>query len=786
MSHSATSKPNVYAGWPLDNGRIAALYFVDRGCALIAAIARRRRECAWTEEITFEVPIGLFVELLNTSWLFCTCGRVLLAKLHIGRVTRRVICGAGRAELSSWMLIAVLIAKLNIHRCMVCVLLLCCGLALQWRPEWRHSLVRVRQSARTATTVSPFQASRYTAASSAVTTTEQLRRCDTRIFRTPLTSIRKPRRPPPATAAMRSLFTPSRIVVMVTTFTLICFLWTYGLPSQLTESPKPIIQHPADEAKLRNPTVSAPVVRTSYAASLDSKPTPTSKDTQLKEDDGHRWDDKTRKSSHVGEQTPLFGSKETGSAGHEKSDKAPSQIASATPDPALEATSSVNNTSATSTSFVPYVHTAAPVKGFCKNIRRAEDVMVVVKTSKAEIFDKLSGHLSGLLSCVPNFAIFSDHAGEIDGIPVYDALRGISLETQEHNEEFREYKIIKEDPEYKPDAKKTKDLDKWKILTMVYDAYRMNPHARFYAFIEADTGLSWSNLLQWVDRLDYRIPYYNGAQTAINHVQFAQRGPGILLSQGALRLYARSYEERWANQWQKRLSKECCGDYMLATAMNDAHVELYKSWPLMQGEQPDTLDYTMKQWCSPAVTWHQMDNDALEKNWELQKKWTKKHGWERPYLHRDAYAEYVQPYLKAQVEDWDNLSSDTKITSTPRRRSEKKEDAGGGKKADEKADTKGEDEKEGTDWDTIDTMVKDGASSPEKCKDVCLEVEDCLQWRHTPNSGGECHLSKVIKLGKAVKREEGAQQWVSGWMLDRIKVTTKSWVCKEVNWKFYQ
>lgn len=437
--------------------------------------------------------------------------------------------------------------------------------------------------------------------------------------------------------------------------------------------------------------------------------------------------------------------------------------------------------------------------------------MVVVKTSKAEIFDKLSGHLSGLLTCVPNFAIFSDHAGMIDGIQVHDALRSISSETQEQNDEFREYKIIKEDPEYKPDAKKTKELDKWKILTMVYDAYKMNPHARFYAFIEADTGLSWTNLLQWVDRLDYRIPYYSGAQSFINHVQFAQRGPGILLSQGALRQYARAYEERWASKWEKRISKECCGDYILATALNDAHVELYTSWPLMQGEQPTTLDYTPKQWCAPAVSWHHMDNDALSTNWDFQTKWTKKHGWARPYLYRDAYEQYVQPQLKAYVDDWDNLSSDTKIvasgghkssdgetgdaariakeklesaaTAPPYRRDAKKDT----KKDAKKEDKKEEDVKETIDWSVIGTMVKDGAESPSNCQAVCIEVEDCLQWRYTSKSnGGECHLSKVIKLGKAVERKEGSSVWVSGWMVERIKETTSKWLCKEVGWKFYQ
>ncbi|KAF3032431.1 hypothetical protein E8E12_002492 [Didymella heteroderae] len=634
---------------------------------------------------------------------------------------------------------------------------------------------------------------------------------------------------------MRSLFTPSRVIVVIITFSLVSFLWTFGLPRQLAEPSSPIIKHPADEAKLHDPIAPTPIVHISHATVPKAKPTPPSHEDRPKESADHRWDDKTRKAGHSAGKTPLPGPQSSGAAGHNDDggrweDKERSKAggktlgvvsASVSPEPILELISSTNTTTATATpvsTAPPYRHTAAPVKGFCKDVKNAQDVMVIVKTSKAEAYDKLSGHLQGLLSCVPNFAIFSDHDGEIDGIPIHDALHEINSETKQNNGEFREYMIIQADPEYKPDAKKTKDLDKWKILPMVYKAYQMNPHARFYAFIEADTGLSWTNLLQWVARLDYRIPYYSGAQTFINHVQFAQRGPGILLSQGAMRRYAKSYEERWSTEWQKRIGKECCGDYILATALNDAHVELYTSWPLMQGEQPNTLDYTSKQWCAPAITWHNMDDAALSKSWELQKKWTDKHGWEKPYLHKDAFEEYVLPHITMQLDNWDNLGSDTKIIANEGRQKELK----GGKdderaakeklekaassssyKRDEKSglktdngkdtskdhqndDKKEEEAKETIDWAAIGTMVKDGADNPKSCAHVCQEVDDCLQWRYTNKGDGECHLSKVIKLGRKTENKGDSQVWTSGWMVDRIKETTKKWECKEVAWRFYQ
>ena len=369
---------------------------------------------------------------------------------------------------------------------------------------------------------------------------------------------------------------------------------------------------------------------------------------------------------------------------------------------------------------------------------------------------------------------------------------------------------------------------------MIYKAYQMNPHAKFYAFIEADTGLSWTNLLQLAGRLDYRIPYYSGAQTFINKVQFAQRGPGILLSQGALRLYAKNYEERWASDWEPRLTKECCGDYVLATALEEAHVELYTSWPLQQSEHPNILDYTQKQWCTPAVSWHHMDNSSLAKSWDLQRKWTEKHGWGKPYLHRDAFAEWVQPHLKAQVEHWDNLGSDTQIVAPEGRQKQLKEmqaDAArvakekvaqatesdvqnadhnanpnakpnanaaapphipntprDDKKDDKKDPKKGDNKKEPTDWKAIASKVKDGADSPQTCAKVCSEVEDCLQWRYTTKGDGECHLSKNVRLGRKVEGNggNGVQDWTSGWMVERIQAETAKWKCDVIRWRFYQ
>ena len=104
---------------------------------------------------------------------------------------------------------------------------------------------------------------------------------------------------------------------------------------------------------------------------------------------------------------------------------------------------------------------------------------------------------------------------------------------------------------------------------MVYKSYKMRPQVTFFVFIEADTSLSWTNLLQWVNRLDSRIPYYAGAPSNIGDIRFAQRGGGFLLSKAAAKLYATAYEQKYVSKWEKMTVGECWGDVALALGLNN-------------------------------------------------------------------------------------------------------------------------------------------------------------------------------------------------------------------------
>jgi hypothetical protein len=565
------------------------------------------------------------------------------------------------------------------------------------------------------------------------------------------------------------MLTPSRVAVVVISLSLFSFLWTWGLPRELPQPGFPIVSHDSteksdlyeDKAAWERPKFDFEPEQAQgrkKSKTSTTRTSPTRSPTAIPSDKG----------------------KANGDLGK------------------ANGTLLANTTSTTASTSSP-TPSPTPVR-FCKDVHGAPNVMVIVKTSKAEITDKLPTHLKTLLECVPNFAIFSDHSGKIDGFTVHDALENISNSTRTRHKEFETYETLQTAKDVKS---VDKELDKWKFLPMVYKAYKMRPYSRFYIFIEADTSLSWTNLLQWINRLDYRIPYYSGAPTFIGSTKYAQRGPGILISHGAMRQYAKAYDERYTNEWEKRVGKECCGDMVLATAMVDAHVEFYSAWPLLQGETPSTLDWTERHWCAPVVSWHHMAAPEIETLWNQQKNFTAKHGWEEPYLFRAAFKEFIAPALVDHLDEWDNLSQDTKI-----------------------AKPKGDDDKEKEEWDKHGDDIKKAVESWEDCRHVCDIADDCVQWKFRdggkvtkvvrreegekmPKEGnegqeedkpeeqkppepekipGECYLGKTIMMGKKLPKKDGEEPWVSGWMTERIRKNTEKWDsdCKEPKWRFNQ
>ncbi|KAK7185834.1 hypothetical protein PSPO01_08084 [Paraphaeosphaeria sporulosa] len=423
----------------------------------------------------------------------------------------------------------------------------------------------------------------------------------------------------------------------------------------------------------------------------------------------------------------------------------------------------------------------------CKEVRGAQDVMVVVRTSRAEVESGLPPHLLKLLACAHHVLIFSDHAGEINSYPIHDALDLTPKATIAKHAEFIEYDKMQADKNYKPTLEKAKALDKWKWLPMVYRTATMAPNHRFYMFIEPDTSLSWTNLLQWLDRLDYRIPYYSGVPNTVDDTRYAQRGPGIMLSYGALQQYWPRYEELYASDWEPQVATACCGDVVLARAMKQARVEFYSSFGLLDPEMPSNLIWGQKFWCTPVVSWHHLPRAHADLLWNTQEAWTRKHGWAKPWTHYDAYETFVKSYLAELKEDWDNVSSDTQLVAEKGRReklTQQKQPANATPNDLKDAHTPLNAAKRD---EAPDALLQAAADSPASCRAMCLQTDDCLQWKHSSAGDGACHLGKALRLGGKVATPDKAARWTSGWVLDRVGRLAEEWGrCEQVEWKFNQ
>jgi len=368
--------------------------------------------------------------------------------------------------------------------------------------------------------------------------------------------------------------TPSRLAVVVVAFSLLTFFWTFGLPHPIATPAVPHENHDSTKGTFLRPV--EPFVGVDDGIpETEPRPSPTS----------------------VSE---------------------------------IQEASSVPATSTTQVSHNPSDTTEhASFTQLCRSIRGAGDVMIVLKTSAAELYSKLPTHLLTLIPCAPHFAIFSDHAGSIAGHPVHDALENITQTVKEKYKEFGYYYQIRQQrtehqqlSDFQGEA--TRNLDKWKFLPMLYSSYQMRPETKFFLFIEADTSISWANLLQWISRLDPSKPYFAGAPAFLQDQKYAQRGSGFLLSNTAMKMFSSAYEERYVSEWESKTGEGCCGDVVLTQVLEQSAVQFKNAFPLLQGESPGSLDWTENNWCSPVVSWHHVNPEEIDLLWEVQREWTRK------------------------------------------------------------------------------------------------------------------------------------------------------------------
>ncbi|KAK4993394.1 hypothetical protein LTR66_006008 [Elasticomyces elasticus] len=408
----------------------------------------------------------------------------------------------------------------------------------------------------------------------------------------------------------------------------------------------------------------------------------------------------------------------------------------------------------------------------CKNVPGADRVLVILKTGATEIFEKLPEHFLTLFRCTPNYLIYSDLEQTISDHPIHDAIAGVSDHYKNHHEDFELYRQLQQYYREGQDFGKLKgdsgwNLDKWKFLPMLHDVYRkaerMEAKIDWFVYIEADTSLSWNNLLLWLKKMDPGKPHYLGAQNVVGETTFAHGGSGFVMSRTAAKKLedarAKGGEEEtkvWDEKWEKLTSESCCGDEIVARALlKEVGVPLTPSWPLIQGETVSSIDWTDNHWCALAVTWHHVTPSEVDSLWQFQMNWVEDHGWDTPYLYADVFTQFISRHITVNRTNWNNLSADRKLV-----------------KPSVSSDVSPEE------FHKLPAHEQRGVDGFDECGAACTMDAHCVQWMYAP---GRCHLGKDIRLGKSDDREQ--DHWKSGWVQERVSARRKMHQdCGRIRW----
>ncbi|RHZ56579.1 glycosyltransferase family 31 protein [Aspergillus thermomutatus] len=379
----------------------------------------------------------------------------------------------------------------------------------------------------------------------------------------------------------------------------------------------------------------------------------------------------------------------------------------------------------------------------CPPLPAIDDVLVILKTGVTEALEKVPVHFQTTLRCIPNYVLFSDFEEEINGTHVHDVLRSVNETIKRTNPDFDLYNRLQElgrsglsqDDLSRvpntafgmPDNPGWK-LDKWKFLPMIEEALRVRDDAKWYVFMEADTYYIWSNLVQWLAKLDPSKPYYLGNQMQIASVIFGHGGSGFVLSGEAMRR-ASELRAQDIDGWDRFTDEQWAGDCVLGKLLHDAGAPLLWSWPMLQSNPPAEFDhfseaYFKKPWCFPPVAYHHVTAEDIQELADFD------HGFlqnNSVILHSDVFRHLIHPQLKPLQENWDNLSEEEQVTE-----------------------------------------------SLTSCGALCASKHECLQYSY---ESGKCRISKTAKRG--VKKAGVA----SGWMTDRIDTVAKELgSCRTPQW----
>ena len=446
----------------------------------------------------------------------------------------------------------------------------------------------------------------------------------------------------------------------------------------------------------------------------------------------------------------------------------------------------------------------------CLHLPGAENILIILKTGATAIYDRLPIHFESTFKCVPNYIIISDLEQTIGPTKVHDVLQLVTQQTRENHQDFdlyydiADYHASGQDPSKLPGSAAW-NLDKWKFLPMIHKAWDVsqteyNGKIDWFVMMEADTSLSWLNLIHFLQTKDPSIPQYIGspAMLVVDGSTFAHGGSGVIMSRAAIskvehkRTHFLSGNVGESVQasiaaydrfWEKHTEDICCGDAVLAHAFTDVGVAVSSARPMIQGDTPLTIPWELPDhtrpdsmmWCKTPITFHHVNGGEVDELYQFQQHWVEDHNgglWNETYLFKDIFEEFISPHIehgRSTKSEWDNMSSWIRIESSP-----------------EGISVSGPEIRlaSSQEQEDLDTITSTATENAEKCEKACERrgwphfwpqgVDDCLQWKW---SEGKCFLDYKIRLGEVQDDEtikkEGS--WTSGWMKERVL----SWKVKQ-------
>ncbi|GAP93393.2 putative glycosyltransferase family 31 protein [Rosellinia necatrix] len=297
----------------------------------------------------------------------------------------------------------------------------------------------------------------------------------------------------------------------------------------------------------------------------------------------------------------------------------------------------------------------------CARFPSTDGVLLVMKTGATEAFDRIPTQLLTTMACLPdNFLLFSDMEQQLGPYHLYDALSGIDAADKARISDFDLYRSQQECPvsqksciDAKTERQNAWNLDKYKFLPMIEQTWKMRPGQDWYIFAEADTYIFWANMMHWLKKksgLNPRDKIYLGSRSYVGGRPFAHGGSGYILSGGVMKHLVENHTNL-TSQYTEQGTKECCGDLLVAIALDEYEgIKIRHTWPMINGEKPTTLPYGQNHWCEPILTMHHMDSEEISTVWQFEQT-RKTNG---ILLIRDLYDSLIAPKMQRTREDWDN------------------------------------------------------------------------------------------------------------------------------------